>query len=87
MLTLSEYRCSFYCRIFRKIYITITLAQIHIVTVMLSILRAYVELEAGPNLADQGFREQELDPVKQFLNRHWCGHNCLGGAAKLIRKG
>ena len=54
---------------------------------MLSILRAYVELEAGPNLADQGFREQELDPVKQFLNRHWCGHNCLGGAAKLIRKG
>ncbi len=67
---------------------TITLAQIHIVTVLLSIFRAYVKLEVGPNLADQRFREQELDHAKQLFNRtwSWCGHASLRGTAELICK-
>lgn len=66
--------------------ILITLAQIHIVTLMLSIFQDYVKLEAGPNLADQRFREQKLDPAEQLFSRTWFGHNCLRGTAELICK-
>lgn len=65
---------------------TITLAQIHIVSVMLSIFWAYIKLEAGPNLADQSFRQQELDAAEKLFNRTWCDHDCLRGATELICK-
>lgn len=64
----------------------ITLAQIHIVTALLSISWADVKLITGPNLADQRLREEQLDFAEQLFNTTWCGSDRLGSTAELIRK-
>lgn len=64
----------------------VTLAQIHIISLMTSIFKAYIKMVAGADLPYQIFRHHQLHAGYKLFSRTWWSRETTRGTAELICK-